>query len=158
MSSHGPLLSALDRLLDDAPDEATEDADDEEAAFSRLKQGLRRDLEGLLNGRRPYSPWLTRTPELGDSVLGFGLPDLSTEDFGTPAVRERIRRMIASCIRSYEPRLHRVEVELDAAGPTSTGIRFRITAAMRVEDVEEPVIYDARLRPTDRAIAVTLAR
>jgi type VI secretion system protein ImpF len=158
MSGQGPLLSALDRLLDDAPDDATEDADDQEAAFHRLKQGLRRDLEGLLNGRRPYSPWLTRTPELGGSVLGFGLPDLSTEDFGTPAVRERIRRMIATCIRTYETRLTRVEVELDAGGPTSTGIRFRITAAMRVDDVEEPVIYDARLRPTDRAIAVTLAR
>ena len=158
MAGHGPLLSALDRLIDDAPDESSEEAEGEEAGFRRMKQGLRRDLEGLLNGRRPYSPWLARSPELADSVLGFGLPDLSTEDFGTPAVRERIRRMIANCIRTYETRLTRVEVELDAGGPTSTGIRFRITAAMRVDQVDEPVIYDARLRPTDRAIAVTLAR
>ncbi|WP_156678762.1 type VI secretion system baseplate subunit TssE [Sphingomonas profundi] len=153
----GPLLSALDRLLDDAPDERFEVPDDEDAALRRLKQGLRRDLEGLLNGRRPFSPWLGRMPGLADSVIGFGLPDLSTEDFGTPAVRERIRRMIATCIRTYETRLSRVEVELDAGGPTSTGIRFRITAAMLVDQVEEPVIYDARLRPTDRAI-VNLAR
>jgi type VI secretion system protein ImpF len=158
MAGHGPLPSALDRLLDDAPDEASEIAEGEEAAFRRLKQGLRRDLEGLLNARRPFSPWLARAPDLGASVLGFGLPDLSTEDFGTPAVRERIRRMIATCIRTFESRLTRVEVELDATGPTSTGIRFRITAAMRIDEVEEPVIYDARLRPTDRAIAVTLAR
>ncbi len=158
MSGHGPLLSSLDRLLDDAPDEAHERAEDEDAAIHRLKNGLRRDLEGLLNGRRPFSGWLNRLPELGESVLGFGLPDLSTEDFGTPAVRERIRRMIATCIRTHETRLTRVEVELDAAGPTSTGIRFRITAAMLVDQTEEPVIYDARLRPTDRAIAVHLAR
>ena len=158
MAGSGLLLSSLDRLLDDAPDDAHEMADDEDTAFRRLKQGLRRDLEGLLNGRRPYSTWLGRTPELADSVLGFGLPDLSTEDFGAPAVRERIRRMIATCIRTYETRLSRVEVELDGGGPTSTGIRFRISASMRVDMIDEQVVYDARLRPTDRAIAVSLAR
>ncbi len=150
-------LSLFDRLLDDAPDDAQEPAEDEEAAFARLKLGLRRDLEGLLNGKRPNAPWMTRVPEIADTVVGFGLPDLSTEDFGTAAVRERIRRMIATCIRTYEPRLARVEVEVDGA-PTSTGVRFRITAVLRFAEYEEAVTYDARLRPSDRAIAVNLAR
>lgn len=150
-------LSLFDRLLDDAPDERQEVAEDEETAFARLKLGLRRDLEGLLNGKRPHSGWMTRVPEIADTVVGFGLPDLSTEDFGTAAVRERIRRMIATCIRTYEPRLSRVEVEVDGA-PTSTGVRFRITAVLRIAELEEAVTYDARLRPSDRAIAVNLAR
>jgi type VI secretion system protein ImpF len=150
-------LSLFDRLIDDAPDELQDASESSEAAFERLKLGLRRDLEGLLNGKRPHSAWLTRTADIADTVVGFGLPDLSTEDFGTASARERIRRMIATCIRTYEPRLTRVEVDVDGA-PTSTGVRFRISAVLRVEEYEEQVTYDARLRPSDRGIAVNLAR
>ena len=153
----GPIpLSLFDRLIDDAPDEGYEQADDEDTAFAKLKMGLRRDLEGLLNGKRPHSGWM-RLPDVCDTVVGFGLPDLSTEDFGTAAVRERIRRLIATCIRTYEPRLGKVEVEVDGA-PTSTGVRFRISAVLRISGYEEGVTYDARLRPSDRAIAVNLSR
>jgi len=89
--------------------------------------------------------------------MGYGLPDLSTDDFGTPAVRERIRRLIMQTIRQHEPRLRRVEVETDG-GPTSTGVRFRISAVMMIDETEEAVTYDARLRPSDRDFAVRLAR
>jgi type VI secretion system protein ImpF len=157
MSSPIPL-SLIDRLLDDAPDDAQEPALDESAAFERLKQGLRRDLEGLLNSKRPFSPWLSRTPEVADTIVGLGLPDLSTEDFGTPAVRDRIRRMIAQCIRTYETRLSRIEVEASQSTPSSTGVRFHITAVLSLAGLEEVVTYDARVRPSDRAIAVVLAR
>ncbi len=148
-------LSLFDRLLDDNPDLAHEPYESEERAFQRYKIGLRRDLEGLLNSKRPFSAWLAEHPGVADTIIGFGLPDLSTEDFGTPAVRERIRRMIAACIRTHETRLSRVEVDVDG-GPTSTGLRFRITAVLTVAQLEEAVTYDARVRPSDRAIAVEL--
>jgi len=148
--------SLLDRLLDDEPDLATEPMLGTEEAFDAFKIGLRRDLEGLLNARRPFSPWLAAADDLAGTIVHFGLPDLSTEDFGTPAVRERVRRMIVACIRAHEPRLSRVEVE-NESGPTTSGIRFRITATIRFANQEAEVIYDARLRPTDRAIDVALA-
>jgi type VI secretion system protein ImpF len=150
-------LSLFDRLIDDAPDERQDAPESADAAFERLKMGLRRDLEGLLNGKRPHAAWLSRNPELDGTIVGFGLPDLSTEDFGTASARERIRRMIATCIRTHEPRLDKVEVDVDGA-PTSTGVRFRISAVLRIQHYEEQVTYDARLRPSDRAIAVNLAR
>ena len=149
-------LSLLDRLIDDEPESMSEAVPGESAAFDLFKLGLRRDLEGLLNSRRPFSPWLARSDVLAGTVVDFGLPDLSTEDFGTAAVRERIRRMIAATIRTHEPRLTAIEVETDG-GPTTTGVRFRISAVIRFANYEEDVIYDARLRPTDRAIDVVLA-
>jgi type VI secretion system protein ImpF len=148
--------SLLDRLIDDSPDLASEPVMSEDDSFEAMKAGLRRDLEGLLNARRPFSRWLSGTPELAGTVVDFGLPDLSTEDFGTEAVRERIRRMIASCIRTHEPRLSKVEVEKDG-GPGSTGVHFRISAVISFSNYEAEVIYDARLRPTDRAIDVSVA-
>lgn len=151
-----PALSLLDRLLDDASGEA-DGREDADGAERRLKLGLRRDLEGLLNAKRPHSGWLSRGDGLEQTVVGFGLPDLSTDDFSSPAVRERIRRLIAAAIRTFEPRLARVEVE---AGDevTSAGVRFRISAVLRYDLAAEPVVYDARLRPTDREFAVRLAR
>lgn len=148
-------LSLIDRLLDDAPDAALDDQESDALRFERFKLGLRRDLEGLLNSKKPHAAWLGRVEGIGDTIVGFGLTDLSTEDFGTPAVRERIRRMIATCIRTYETRLEKVEVEVDGA-PTSAGVGFRITAVVRLAAFEEAVTYDARLRPSDRAIAVAL--
>jgi type VI secretion system protein ImpF len=153
MSSGIITLSLLDRLIDDAPDSPTERID-EAAAEWLLKQGIRRDLEGLLNAKKPHSGWAER-PELAGTVLAFGVPDLSTDDFGSPVVRERIRRLIVATIRAHEPRLRRVEVESDG-GPTSSGVRFRISATMFVEHGEETVIYDARLRPSDREFAVQI--
>ena len=155
MREHPLVLSLLDRLIDEAPDDASERID--EAMSERLlKQGIRRDLEGLLNAKKPHAGWADK-PEVAGTVLAFGVPDLSTDDFASPIVRERIRRLIVSTIRTHEPRLRRVEVEGDT-GPTSTGIRFRISAVMMVDRSEEAVVYDARLRPNDREFAVQLAR
>lgn len=148
-------LSLLDRLIDDEPDTAYEAIESNEAALVRYKLGLRRDLEGLLNSRRPYQSWVEQSDAVANTIIGFGLPDLSTEDFGTAAVRERIRRMIAQCIRSYEPRLSSIDVEVDGA-PTSSGIRFRITAVLNLTMSRETVTYDASVRPSDRSIAVDL--
>ncbi len=148
-------LSLFDRLIDDAPDTQHEAIESDERRFERFKLGLRRDLEGLLNAKQPYVRWGTE-PGLTETITGFGLVDISTEDFGTPAVRDRIKRLIATTIRTHETRLHGVDVEVDGA-PTSTGIRFRISGVIRLADAAEAVIYDARLRPSDRVIAVDLA-
>ncbi len=148
-------LSLFDRLIDDAPDTAHEAIESDDSRFERFKLGLRRDLEGLLNAKQPHAAW-GRSEGLTGTITGFGLPDISTEDFGTPAVRERIKRLIAATIRTHETRLHGVEVEVDGA-PTSTGIRFRISGVVRLAEEAEAVIYDARLRPSDRVIAVDLA-
>lgn len=155
MATNDLPLSLLDRLIDDAPEQAVEPVSSDAQTIERVKLGLRRDLEGLLNSKRPFSTWLSQTPEIAGTIVDFGLPDLSTEDFGTPAVRERIRRMIAACIRVHEPRLRKVEVETDG-GPTATGVRFRIIAVLNLAAREEEVAYEAQLRPTDRAIDVDL--
>ena len=148
-------LSLIDRLLDDEPDSRIDPAETEDRLIDRYKLGLRRDLEGLLNSRRPELAGVVDGDPLAKTILTFGLPDISTEDFATPVVRERVRRMIADTIRTHEPRLTEVEVEVDGA-PTSRGIRFRIHAVLSLARMREEVVYDASVRPSDRAIAVEL--
>lgn len=147
--------SLLDRLIDDDPDHAIEQAQTEDAALAQYKLGLRRDLEGLLNSKRPLLAAVQQDDQLPRTILAFGLPDISTEDFSASGARDRIRRMVVDCIREHEPRLSNVEVEVDDA-PTSRGIRFRITAVLTLTRMRETVVYDANVRPNDRAIAVEL--
>lgn len=148
--------SLLDRLIDDAPEHAIEPAESEEAALARYKYSLRRDLEALLNAKRPLLAAIDADEALGRTIVGYGIRDMSTDDFSTATTRERARRMVAQCIREHEPRLTDVDVESDTA-PTSRGIRFRITATLKLTRNRDTVVYDANVRPTDRAIAVELS-
>lgn len=149
--------SLLDRLIDETPEQAFDPAESEEDALFRYKAGLRRDLEALLNGKRPQIKAIERNQVLGRSILGYGLHDISTEDFSADGARDRIRRMVAQCIRDHEPRLSDVEVEMDE-GATSEGVRFRIMAVLKLSRDNDMVVYDANVRPSDRAIAVALGR
>lgn len=147
--------SLIDRLLDDEPDRVVDPVESEDAALGRYKHNLRRDLEALLNSKRPMLAAVDGDDGLARTIVGFGIRDISTEDFSTTAARDRARRLVAQCIREHETRLSDVEVEADGA-PTSRGIRFRITATLRLTRNRDTVVYDASVRPTDRAIAVVL--
>lgn len=148
--------SLIDRLLDDDPDQTVEGAETEDDALDRYKVSLRRDLEHLLNTKRPMLDGLDRYDALGSTVVGYGIQDLSTEDFAVPAVRERVRRTIAQVIRNHESRLTNIDVEVDE-GPTSRGINLRISATLTLTRNREMVVYEAGVKPGDRVIAVKLS-
>jgi type VI secretion system protein ImpF len=148
--------SLVDRLIDDDPQGSADAHESEEAAIGRYKVALRRDLESLLNTKRPWLPVVDRYPGLDRTVLGYGIPDLSTEDMSVPAVRERVRRVIAQVIREHEPRLSEIDIEMDE-GPTSRGMRLRISAVLNITQSEETVVYEASVRPGDRTIEVNLS-
>lgn len=143
------MRSLLDRLLDDEPDRADDAQPNEYADFQAMRLGLRRDLEALLNARRPYSPWVAAVEE---NVAGFGLPDVTVEDFSSASSRQRIARAMAQCIRRFEPRLAAIEVEVDSSASPGSGLKFRIRAELRGDG--GPVEYGARLRPVDRSIQI----
>jgi type VI secretion system protein ImpF len=148
--------SLIDRLIDDDPQGSADAHESEEDAVARYKVALRRDLENLLNTRRPWLPGVARYPGLDRTVIGYGIPDLSTEDMSVPAVRERVRRVVAQVIREHEPRLSEIDIEMDD-GPTSRGMRLRISAVLNIMQSEETVVYEASVRPGDRTIEVNLS-
>lgn len=153
------MRSLLDRLFDDDLDEAAEEkpnhpsTDKEYDDFEAMLSTLERDLNALLNTCRPYPSW---RHGVEDSVVGYGLADLTAEDFSSSSARDRIGRAIAQCIRRFEPRLSSVEVEADPAGSPSAGLKFRIRGELLGVDL--PVEYSARIRPIDRMIQLGSGR
>lgn len=148
-------FSLIDRVIDDEPEKAVEPTLSEAEQMRRYKLSLRRDLENLLNTKQPPFMSAGHHGPLEQTMLGYGMTDLSTEDFASAAVRDRLRRVVLKCLRDHEPRLTEVEVEADES-PTSRGVRFRITAVTRLADSSELVVYDANVRPSDKTIAIEL--
>lgn len=69
--------SLLDRLLDERPDQPHDPPAVASEQVGRLRRAVHRDLEALLNARRPWRSVPTRLAALRTSALAFGLPDFT---------------------------------------------------------------------------------
>lgn len=137
--------SILDRLIDDAPNEATDPPRNLSQDIDSLKQAVKRDLELLLNTRREVNEDLTGYDEARRSILGYGLPDFSALSFANDQDRVRIREEIETAIAYFEPRLSDVRVGVEAADTLLQRFSFRVDALLRVDPAPAPVIFDAQI-------------
>jgi len=99
--------SLLDRLTDDEPDKKQEARIRRVLSPRRFRELVRRDLAWLLNtGQLAATVDLDEYPLVGESVVNYGIPDLSghsVSDLEFPA----IERLIKDAIVAFEPRILR---------------------------------------------------
>ena len=74
----------LDRLLDHEPDVRREAPRSRNQVLRELKQSVRRDLENLLNTRVRCIPLPPELKELKQSLVNYGIPDLTGASLGDP--------------------------------------------------------------------------
>jgi type VI secretion system protein ImpF len=147
--------SLLDRLIDDAPDQARDPVISAADSMVALRNSVRRDLEALLNARRRWRSWPARMRELATSPLGYGIPDFASGAFGDPSRRDELRREIEDTIRRFEPRFLSVRVHLiDSKDRLETTLRLRIEAVMHAEPAPEAVTFDTLVDPSTDEIMV----
>ena len=138
--------SLLDRLLDGGPRPDPTAATD---GARLLRRALRRDIEALLNTRKPWRSIPARFTALKTSVLSYGLSDFAGGTANGPNHQERLRAEIEDAIRRFEPRLTNVEVELVAQpSPLEAVLSFRINALLPIDPVPEPVSFDTTVDTT----------
>jgi type VI secretion system protein ImpF len=144
MSGTAPRVvgSILDRLLEPG-------SGDRNLSLRELHAAVRRDLEALLNARRPWASLPDRFAALRASILGYGLPDFAAGAFNAAAQRELLCKEIAATIRRFEPRLTQVVVRLrDRPDQMEPVLRIRIEALLAAEGADEPVGFDTLLDAT----------
>lgn len=151
--------SLLDRLID--PDSAGTSAQPGYTA-AKMIQRVQRDLEDLLNTRQTNTdlPVAILEPLAGEdgeplrvdlqaTVLGFGLPDLTSLNAVTVQQREEIGREIEAAVIRFEPRLQDVRATMvDPGDGKERTVRFRIEARLRVDPAPEDVSFDTVLELT----------
>jgi type VI secretion system protein ImpF len=104
---------------------------------------VHRDLEALLNARRPWRSVPDTTPALRLSPLGYGMPDFTAGAFNERRQREALRLEVEETIRQFEPRLTQVQVQLaDDGDLLRATLRLRIDALLRMDPAPEPIVFD----------------
>jgi type VI secretion system protein ImpF len=147
-SEPAPLLSVLDRLLDDDPAAPHQ-------VLRELKQAVRRDLEELLNTRQRPLALPPHLREVRRSLFAYGLPDFTGVPLGSSRGRQDFCTLIRAVILQFEPRLRDVRVTpVSGAEPLDRTFRFRIEALLEVEPAPEPVVFDSRIDPSTGGVQV----
>jgi len=136
------IPSLLDRLIDSDPKSSRDPAQTRAESVREFRMSVQRDLESLLNSRNPYADLPGEFAEAGQSVVTYGLPDFSALNIASPNDQQRLRQLIETAIRTFEPRLAGVStVLLPPAGGERT-LRLRIDARLVIDPTPEPVSFD----------------
>lgn len=147
------LPSVLDRLLDDHPDRA-----DEVPAsidFFHFKKAVARDLEAILNSRNcDLDEAIEAHPQARESMLSYGIIDLSSLSLLDPGDRAYLRDKIRITLERHEPRLGRIRVNLDAPEGNERMLSFRVDAVLRNYPSKPPVSFDAKLQLSANAWSI----
>lgn len=149
-----PLLPpVLDRLLEQ--NKAT-DFRQSHQIVRTIRESIRRDLENLFNTRYCCVSPPQGYRHLDDSVLNYGLPDLSTINMTSFDSRTEFCRKIERAVLRFEPRIKTVKVKTEAAldneDPT---IRFRVEATLNVNPLQELIIFESALNPVNQTVNVS---
>lgn len=120
-----------------------------------IKEGIRKDLEDLLNTRWRAAPWPENLTELETSLVNYGIPDFTGANLGSPDRQEEFRQVILETIERYEPRLRNVRVKL-TKNPEALDriLRFRIEATLIIDQVPEPVVFDSDMEPLSASFVI----
>lgn len=148
--------SLFDRLLDANPDLATDPLRTIGEQTRDLREGLRRDLETLLNTRCcPKTPDSDPGGELADSLLTYGVEDFFTTSLVTDGQRAAFARALQKRIAACEPRLESIRVE--ALPPRQQGertLRLRIEARYRLQPGLPAISFETSIDPTTQRLAI----
>ena len=154
----GQLLRAsiLDRLIDKRPDQASEPEKEKYQFMNEVRDGVRRDLETLLNTRYRGISLPEKCYNLDDSLLNYGLPDLNTFNFVSSNSRKEFCMVVEDHIKKFEPRFKSVHVSIpDDQALMGDGLNFRIEALMYADRAPEEIIFNSSLEPITNIVQVT---
>lgn len=139
--------SLLDRLSDDEPDSQVESRERRVLSVRSLREGVLRDLAWLLNTTNLLSVSdVPRLPHLANSVLNYGMPDMSGASLANMNMGD-LERAIRQAIWDFEPRLVRSSVSVKAVAKQDsiTKIMFEIEADMWAQPYPERLFLKTEL-------------
>lgn len=147
--------SIYDRLTDP---ESIGTSDRRGYTEAQLMAVVRRDLEDILNTRRPSFEELgvDELHQVQKSVIGYGLPDFANLGSLSSNDRAEIGRQIAQAVAEFEPRLTDIEVVMKDPGKMKEAMKgeyrhsamyFHIAAKLRMDPCP-PVTFETVLELT----------
>jgi type VI secretion system protein ImpF len=140
--------SLWDRLINPELVRGADVAVTASSEIERIKNEVRRDLEWLLNSRSSPFEIPTDLDALQQSVVRYGLPDLTSLNLSNPKERERFQGVLQTVIRDFEPRLDHVEVRVSTQEQKDGGrpsVHYRVEAMLKLDPTPLSVVFDTVL-------------
>lgn len=103
----------LDRLFDDEPRRRSESREEKVISVKQFREGVKRDIEWLLNSNSRFYDLEDDKKEVRSSVLNYGIRDFT----GLSSENLRLRtleKVIRDSLTVYEPRLIADELKVTA--------------------------------------------
>jgi type VI secretion system protein ImpF len=142
-AGHTVTPSVLDRLIDRDPKNSSEAPLTRSQAERVLKNGVRRDLEWLLNTRRIALEPDEALREVNKSLYVYGLPDFSAYSVASPRDQSRLMRALQTTLKLFEPRLVDVQiVPMEGGAVGIQALRLRIEGMLLMDPAPEHVSFD----------------
>jgi type VI secretion system protein ImpF len=136
------LASVFDRLIEIKPNEEATPQNPQSLSLSELQSNVFRDLQAMLNSRQGLAEPLEEGAELRQSVIAFGLPDISNVNPDSLEQQATIRSAVEESIRLFEPRLSNVTVTTEGASQSDRSLRLKVRANLKIEPNPVPVEFD----------------
>ena len=146
--------SLLDRLLDSS----RAGPSDSYYSMNELRDSVQRDLQNLLNTRVRFVSPDSQLGEIQDSIVNYGLPDLTSQQLHTKQGRQEFSDWIERTIRRFEPRFKKVTVTPVAKEGDSSGVTFRVEAVLYADPAPEDVSFDSRVDPLTQTVMLSETR
>lgn len=146
--------SILDRLAETGGSGA---AGDLRIGIEDLKLAVLRDIQWLLNTKRPLNLQFESFPESRSSILNFGIPDFTQFSAASGGDCSEVCSLIVEALRRFEPRLDPRTVSVDhLATEAFAGItaQFRIHGVLHVDPVRVPVTFDTQVEMDTGAVSM----
>jgi type VI secretion system protein ImpF len=141
--------SLLDRITDLRPDKKRESSSQQVLSQKQFKEAVIRDLGWLLNTVSLDSVFdLSAYPEVQQSVLNFGLPDISGHTASSIDTTD-LEKKLRSVIYEYEPRFIKnslkIKVSADAEEMSHNSLVFEIEGVVFGQPMPFQVILRSEL-------------
>lgn len=144
----------LDRLVDLEPENRYEVPMSRAESVRQLRLAVKRDLEWLLNSTRMPIEVPESCGEIENSVLFYGLPDISSisTHFSSQLA---LQRSLEKAIETFEPRLTRARVTSRGKfRATTQSVTFHVEAILLMDPVPERFSFDTVLELSKGAYTV----
>ncbi len=134
--------SLLDRLCD-----VDEWPTTRHSSMRMYRESVKRDVEYLLNSRRPPIAGMSAYPKAAASVMNYGLPDINSySDSGTD--QNSLLMAIIQTLRNYEPRIQNLRVFIVRTETMSRSLRFHVEGQIMFDTQVEDIQFDTVLELT----------
>jgi type VI secretion system protein ImpF len=142
LKSDTPITQSLmDRLVDSDEMPTTR-----AQSIVMFRNGIKRDVEWLLNSRKAFVPEIESYPLAANSVFTFGLPDVNELPGGNSA--SNVLAAISQTLLIHEPRIREPRVSLVRSDTLARSLRFHVEGKLVLENSEEDISFDTLFEVT----------